>query len=110
MADFKTNYKRITHFPDCIGKTIEDVVDDFDAIGFRFTDGFYLWCKVILDWGDCPNIETNSAPPGAGVALVLGLIDEAEFDRIKAEQDEEQKRQDLLEFERLRAKLGDQAI
>lgn len=107
MVQFNTTFLRITDVEDCVGKTIAAAEDLYDGIGLRFTDNTY-YCVAAYAEDDSAYMDSRKFVMETRDALLLGIIDQAEFDRAEQEAKDEARAKDLEELNRLKAKYEPQ--
>lgn len=106
LAEMLARYPRVTREEDCDGKAImpNGALLHPSAVGFRFTDGSYLFGEAeATGWDDEANIDYDSTITEEW-AHKMGLIDEEQRDAIRAANRAVHEEREHLEYRRLRAK------
>lgn len=107
MPMYETKLARIKDVEQCVGKTIVAAISDCfgGEIGMRFDDGTYFYCQV----GGSDGYMDRTSRPDADSALELGLIDEAERARYRAEVRAMEERIDRARYEEMKARYEREA-
>ncbi len=98
---------RITRLADCVGKTIEGFVEDYnDSFGFRFTDGSWIYVTSHKRWGiDDTEFVLSREFDDPREALNLGVITKEEELRVIEAREAKTRARALAEYEYLKAKF-----
>jgi hypothetical protein len=104
MATIATQSGRIINERECAGKTVAALAVGPDEAGIRFTDGTWFYLEASPDDDSCV-IDCRYATPTDGLALDIGLIDRAEYERRQAKQKADAELVDRARYEYLKRKF-----
>lgn len=102
-------HARLTNLGDLAGKTIAEADDpDGDDLLIRFTDGTWFYAAALAA-GCCGDEEASldhrHEKFTASSAIRVGLIDQAEYDRVAAQEQAAKEAKERAEYERLKARF-----
>lgn len=93
-VEFRSDYVRVTDVEACAGKVVAAIVARGhvpDAVGILFADGTYLCCEAIYGY-DVASLSFDGEID-EDRAVAIGIIDAAEYRRVKEGQIARQARQ-----------------